>query len=328
MDQRIAWVTGAGGEIGHMLVPELLQRGYRVLAMDLKPLGAIQKLGAETAIGDILDESLLDRLFESHPPNAIFHLAAVLSGKSEQKPYFAHRVNVDGTCNLFEKTDACAVRQDTDIQFFFPSSIASYGLPDLAAKRAAGAVTEDEWDSPTRAYGCHKRYGEMFGTYLSRRAVSNGVKGIDFRVLRYPGLISADTLPSGGSSDFAPEMIHAAVHGNPYTCWVTEETRIPFMTMPDAVEATLQLMDTRRESLTRTIYNLRGFAPSAGELAAALTARFPSFQVTWQSDPEKQTTVDGWPEDVEDLRARADWGLSPRHDLELALDEYLIPALI
>ena len=328
MTERIAWVTGAGGEIGHALVPKMEGRGYRLVALDLKPLPALSARGVTTLSFDLLDFAALDTAFEDHPPHAVFHLAALLSGKSENDPFHAHRVNVDGSVALLERCEATARKIGRSIPFFFPSSIAAYGLPDAATKTLEGAIHEDRYDSPRRAYGCHKRYIELFGGYLARRSAREDRPGVDFRALRYPGLISAETTPTGGTSDFAPEMIHAAARGENYTCWVEREARLPFMTMPDAVRATMDFMIAERVDLTRTTYNLRGFAPSAHEWSEAIRLRLPEFKVDWRPDPARQAMIDGWPADVDDLRARADWGLAPEHDLDGALDRYLLPALL
>ena len=124
-----------------------------------------------------------------------------------------------------------------EVRFLFPSSIAVYGLPDAETKREAGSLKEWMWNTPTSIYGCNKLYCELVGNYLTRRAED----GFDFRAIRFPGLISAETIPSGGTSDFAPEMIHAAAKGVPYSCFVSEDSTLPFMTMPDAIAALVRL---------------------------------------------------------------------------------------
>src|SRR4051812_616261 len=137
---------------------------------------------------------------------------------------------------------------------------------------------------------------------------------VDFRSIRFPGLISADTLPSGGTSDYAPEMIHAAAEGKPYACFVRPDTRIPFMAMPDAVDAILRLVGAPRERLTREVYNIGAFAPSAGEVEAVVRAAFPRAEVTTRVDEKRQGIVDTWPADVDDAAARRDWGHAPAYD--------------
>jgi nucleoside-diphosphate-sugar epimerase len=159
------------------------------------------------------------------------------------------------------------------VVFLYPSSLAAHGLPDLETKRSAGRVDEDHWTNPTTMYGCNKLYCEHLGRYYARHykqlAAEPRAGRVDFRGLRFPGLISAHTMPSGGTSDFAPEMLHAAARGEAYACFVRPDTRIPFMAMPDAVEALLQLAEAPSQSLGRSVYNIRAFNPSAKRSASA-----------------------------------------------------------
>jgi nucleoside-diphosphate-sugar epimerase len=145
--------------------------------------------------------------------------------------------------------------------------------------------------------------------------------------VRFPGLISAVTVPSGGTSDYGPEMLHAAAKGEPYQCFVRPDTRIPFMAMPDGVDALLQLAAVPREQLTLTAYNIRAFNPSADEIREIVLKEFPSAEITYEVDRRRQGIVDSWPEEVEDSAARRDWGFMPKYDLNRAFDEYLMPAI-
>ena len=150
---------------------------------------------------------------------------------------------------------------------------------------------------------------------------------MDFRCVRFPGLISAETVPSGGTSDYAPEMIHAAAKGEPYACFVRPDTRIPFLAMPDGVEALMQLAHAPKERLTRTAYNVAAFNPSAEEIRHVVMKAFPSAQISWDADKKRQGIVDSWPADVDDTAARTDWGFAPRYDFDRAFSEYLIPRI-
>jgi nucleoside-diphosphate-sugar epimerase len=150
---------------------------------------------------------------------------------------------------------------------------------------------------------------------------------VDFRSVRFPGLISALTVPSGGTSDYAPEMIHAAAKGEPYACFVRPDTRIPFMAMPDGIGALLALAHAPKSHLTRTAYNLAAFNPSADEVRTEVIRAFPGAEITWQNDVKRQGIVDSWPADVDDSAARRDWGFAPRYDFERAFRDYLIPTI-
>jgi len=328
MSKPTALVTGARGEMGHLLVPELDRAGYDVVAVDLEPLaGDLASRCVESVAASILEIDTIRDLIRRRRPTRVFHLAAILSSKAERDPDLAHAVNVEGTVGLLRECRELALDIGGDVRFLFPSSIAVYGLPDAATKTRVGAVAEHEWTSPSAMYGCNKLYGEMFGAYWTARDRERGIPGVDFRCIRFPGLLSADTVPSGGTSDYGPEMIHAAARGLPYASFVAAETRLPFMTMPDAVGAFLRLADADPVDLTTRSYNVRAFAPSAEEFRDEILRHFPDARITYAPVAARQRIVDSWPSDVDDRRARADWGFAPVHDLRSAIDTYLMPAL-
>jgi nucleoside-diphosphate-sugar epimerase len=326
-------ITGANGEIGHGLVGSLAESAQvRIVALDLHaPDEAIRARCHRVVTGDIADIALLDTLVATYDFDTVYHLAALLSTKSERQPRLANRVNVDGTLNLLEMTVAQARQQERSIVFLYPSSVAVYGLPDPEAKGRAGKVREDEHCEPRTMYGINKLYCERLGRYYQlyyRQLDAHTTTGrLDFRALRFPGLISAATVPTGGTSDFAPEMLHAAAAGKPYASFVRADTRIPFMAMPDAVAALLALEAAPRDALSRQVYNVGSFNPSAGEVADRVRRAFPAARVTFEPDVKRQGIVDSWPVDVDDSAARADWGWSPAYDLDRAFDEYLVPAV-
>lgn len=331
--KRVVLITGARGEMGTGLVEQLSARGdCDILALDLQPLAPhLADKCLATMTGDILDARLLERLQSEYEIDTIFHLAAILSTRAEFSPRIAHDVNVQGTLNLLELAVEQSRWHGRRVRFLFPSSIAVYGVPDLEAKARAGKVGEDDFNAPTTMYGCNKLYCEQLGRYYAHHyrqlAVDDQPKGVDFRSIRFPGLISADTLPSGGTSDFAPEMIHAAAKGEPYACFVREDTRIPFMAMPDAIDALLKLGDAEEDALRTHVYNIGAFAPTAGEVAERVRAAFPGCELSFEPDTRRQGIVDSWPEDVNDSPAREDWGLAPNYDLDAAFDDYLIPRI-
>jgi nucleoside-diphosphate-sugar epimerase len=174
-------------------------------------------------------------------------------------------------------------------------------------------------------------YCELLGRYYARhykQLAAEPLSGkVDFRAVRFPGLISAVTVPSGGTSDYAPEMIHAAAKGEPYACFVRPDTRIPFMAMPDGVEVLMRLAAAPRANLTRTAYNVGAFNPSADEVRDVVLKAFPNAQISYQNDVKRQGIVDSWPADVDDSAARADWGWAPEYDFDRAFSEYLIPTI-
>jgi len=329
----VVLITGAGGEIGHGLITRLAGQSERaVVTLDVARLDASIAARVDREItGSILDRSLIERILAEFQVELIFHLAALLSTRSEFTPMAAHEVNVGGTLNLLEFAQHEAESHGRPVIFMYPSSIAAYGLPSLETKNAAGKVTEDQWMHPTTMYGCNKLYCEQLGRYYAKHykqlAAEPASGKVDFRCVRFPGLISAATVPSGGTSDYAPEMIHAAAKGEAYACFVRPDTRIPFMAMPDGVEALLRLAAAPRNRLTRTEYNVAAFSPSADEVRATVLQAFPGAQISWQTDTKRQGIVDSWPADVDDSAARRDWGFAPRYDQARAFSEYLVPRI-
>jgi threonine 3-dehydrogenase len=325
-------VTGAGGEIGHGLISRLAATGRPIVTIDLAPLEpSLSRLVRREFTGSITDTRLLERVLAEFEIDRVFHLAALLSTRSEFTPVTAHEVNVEGTLNLLEFAHHEGESHGRPVTFVYPSSIAAYGLPDLETKTRSGRIGELEWNTPITMYGCNKLYCEHLGRYYTHHykqlAAEAPARRVDFRCVRFPGLISALTVPSGGTSDFAPEMIHAAARGEAYACFVRPDTRIPFMAMPDAIDALLRLSAAPRARLTRTAYNLSAFSPAAQDIHDAVTAAFPQSNISWQVDEKRQAIVDSWPADVDDSAARADWGFSPAFDFETAFRDYLIPTI-
>jgi nucleoside-diphosphate-sugar epimerase len=287
-------ITGANGEMGHGLIERLAEAGREsIIAIDVRPIDeSIRHKCTVTHAGDILDTRLLERLQSEYEIHNIYHLAALLSTRAEFTPEAAHRVNVEGTMLLLKLAIEQSRWHGTPVKFLFPSSIAVYGLPDVAAKKRAGKVKEPQWNAPITMYGCNKLYCEHLGRYYSTHyrqlAADAETGGVDFRAIRFPGLISAVTVPSGGTSDYAPEMLHAAAQSRPYACFVREDVRIPFMAMPDAITALLKLQSSPREKLNQLVYNIGAFNPSAGEIRSVVQAAFPRAEITFRPDDKRQ----------------------------------------
>jgi threonine 3-dehydrogenase len=332
MRKPVVFITGAGGEIGHGLISRLAEHGRPIVSLDLAPLDStLSGLVQREFLGSILDTGLLERILSEFEVDLIFHLAALLSTRSEFTPTRAHQVNVEGTLTLLEFAQKEAESHGRPVKFLYPSSVAAYGLPDRDTKERELAVAEDDYNHPTTMYGANKLYVEHLGHYYARfykQLAAEPLSGkVDFRSVRFPGLISAVTVPSGGTSDYAPEMIHAAARGEPYACFVRPDTRIPFMAMPDGVEALIRLADAPADRLTRTAYNVAAFNPSADEIRQIVIRAFPGARITYEIDAKRQGIVDTWPAGVDDSAARRDWGFAPAFDLERAFSEYLIPTI-
>jgi nucleoside-diphosphate-sugar epimerase len=333
MRKHVTLITGAGGEIGHGLIERLTADGdSAIITIDLQHLERRLASKVEKEYqGSILETHLLERILSEYEVERIYHLAAILSTRAEFTPVTGHQVNVEGTLKLLDFAQAQGESHGRAVVFLYPSSIAAYGLPDLETKATAGAVRECEWNHPTTMYGCNKLYCEHLGRYFARhykQLAAESLSGkVDFRAIRFPGLISAVTVPSGGTSDFAPEMVHAAARGESYACFVRPDTRIPFMVMPDAVDALVRLAKAESSVLGQGVYNITAFNPSAEEIRSLVLEGFPEADITFDPDLKRQAIVDSWPADVDDSAARSDWELAPRYDLESGFADYLIPRI-
>ena len=331
MRRPVVCVTGAGGEIGHALIARLAASGRDVVTIDVAPLEpSLGRHVRRAFVGSVTDQAIFERVLAEFEVDLIVHLAALLSTRSEFTPASAHDVNVNGTLRVLEFAQQQGLSHGRMVTVVYPSSIAAYGLPDFETKTRVGRVKEDDWNTPRTMYGCNKLYCEHLGRYYSRhyqQLATDVTPRVDFRSVRFPGLISAITLPAGGTSDYAPEMIHAAAAGQSYRCFVRPDTQIPFMAMPDAIEALLALAAAPRTALTRTTYNLSAFSTTAEEIRRVTLEAFPDAEITWAVDGKRQAIVDSWPADVDDSAARRDWGFAPQYDRGRAFDEYLIPTV-
>lgn len=333
MRKPVILITGANGEIGHGLIEYFRTSDtHDIVALDLKPLDAsLDGPNLRSMQGDILDDHVMKRIVSEFEIHVIYHLAAMLSTRAEYTPDVAHDVNVNGTLNLLKLATEQARWHGTPVKFIFPSSIAVYGLPDVNTKAKAGRIRERDWNVPTTMYGCNKLYCEQLGRYYSdhfrQLAADHSPSGVDFRALRFPGLISAKTMPAGGTSDFAPEMLHAAAQGEPYVCFVDETARIPFMAMPDAIKALVDLAHAESSRLSRRVYNVSSFSLSAGEVRDLVLQAFPNADITFVADRARNNIVDSWPADVDDSAATRDWGWQPDYDVRRAFEDYLAPTI-
>jgi nucleoside-diphosphate-sugar epimerase len=329
MRKKVILITGASGEIGQALVKSLVtQIAMPIITLDIAPLPEDIHSQVIALQGDIMDKSLLSRLVSEYEVDTIYHLAALLSTRSEFTPEAAHRVNVEGTLGLLNLAAEQSEWRSEPVKFIFPSSIAAYGLPDLDTKASYARVREWEWNNPRTMYGCNKLYCEQLGIYFSkyyRQLAAERPVMLDFRCLRFPGLISAFTVPSGGTSDYGPEMLHNAAQEKPYACFVREDVRIPFMVMPDAVKSLLMLTNAPRSSVAHCVYNVTSFSLSASEFRDWVLKFFPKAVITFEPDIKRQEIVDSWPADLDDSAARRNWNWQPDYDIHRSFDEYLVP---
>ena len=319
--------------MGHGLITALHKRNnVNIVALDLNTLDdSISEFANEEIIGNILDQSLVEQLNGEYEFDTIYHLAALLSTRAEFSPQSAHDVNVGGTLNLLNLAIEQGRSQGKSVKFFFPSSIAVYGFSGLDEKNNSGSLKENSFRNPTTMYGCNKLYCEHLGNYYAKNYQRLGAEKhqrfIDFRSIRFPGVISSKTIPTGGTSDYIPEMLHAVAKGEPYNCFVRVDTQIPFITMPDAIFAITTLMNTSEVNISRTVYNIRSFAPTAGEFRQKVLEYFPNAKIGFQVMEKRQKMVDSWPADTDDDMAKIDWNWKPTHNLDSGMKDYLVPDL-
>ena len=323
-------VTGANGEIGHGLLTELHKKGYLIVAIDINALDRrlypfIKKFHKVNITSSIT----LEKIFQKYNFSSIFHLAAVLSTGGEKNPELAHTVNVEGTFNLLSLANKYARRNNQVIKFIYPSTIAVYGMGSIKAKNQSIKVKENEYLKPITMYGINKLYCENLGNYFSTYYSQLNAKNlfIDFRSVRFPGIISADTIPSGGTSDYGPEMLHSAAQGKDYECFVRPDTTIPFMAMDDAVEILYKLLTAPKENLSQNVYEVSGFSVSAKEIEDEVKLAFPDAKVSYKINEVRQKIVDSWPKEVGSEKAIADWGYDLKYDFKSTFTNYLIPKI-
>lgn len=296
-------VTGATGQIGSVLTPALRDRygnGNVIAAGHVsRPCEAVAESGPCVML-DVREIRSLEAIIREHSIDTVFHLAAVLSAVAEENPQHAWDVNMNGLRNVLEcaRQAGCAV--------FFPSSIGAFGPGTPRVN-----TPQDTIQRPQTMYGITKIAGELLCDYYFSRY------GLDTRGLRYPGLISYETLPGGGTTDYAVEIFYGALTEGRYTCFLKEDTRLDMMYMPDAVRAAMELMETSRERLLhRNAFNITAMAVTPGDLYTEIRRRFPEFSMDVEVDPLRQAIADGWPRHVDDSAARREWGWKEAFDLE------------
>ncbi len=295
-------VTGAVGQIGSELTLALRERygADNVVATGrkTKPTPALRDSGPFYFI-DVGRRNTLEEVVRKHDIDTIVHMAAILSATGEQNPQLCWHVNMDGTINVLE----CA-RDHEMAQVLIPSSIAAFGPGTPLENTPQETVLR-----PTTMYGVTKVAGELVCDYYVNKY------GLDVRGLRYPGIISSETLPGGGTTDYAVAIYYEAVEHGRYTCFVREDTRLPMMYMPDCLKATMDLMAAPFDELVHhSDFNLGSMSFSAGELAAEIAKHVPGFECAYEPD-FRQAIADSWPSSIDDSAAREEWGWEPSYDL-------------
>ena len=302
-------VVGAAGQIGTELVLALREKnGYdRVIASDIldKPTDSLASGPYEKI--DVLDKQRLFDVIKKYNISEVYHLAALLSATAEQKPALGWDLNINGLSNVLD------LARDGHIKrIFWPSSIAVFGPHTPKIKTPQRTIME-----PTTVYGITKVAGESWCEYYNKRY------GTDVRSIRYPGIIGYKSNPGGGTTDYAVHIFHAAIESGKYDCFLSEEAALPMMYMPDAIKATLEIMDAPSADIKiRTSYNISGMSFTPDVLADAIRKHIPKFEITYHPD-YRDGIAKSWPSSIDDSFAREHWGWKPDYDLEKLVEEML-----
>ena len=327
--KEVILITGACGEVGKSMTNFLSSNpDLEIIATGLTKSPTFASPSVKYYRGDITDPVLLTTILENHTVTSIFHFASILSSGCERNPSLGHKTNVEGGFNVLEFARKSSKKAKSRVKVIFPSTIAVYGLtPD----QKKSPTKESEGLTPITIYGAMKIHMERLGDYFSTNygmLVDPADRAfIDFRAVRFPGLLCSNTIPTGGTSDYGAEMLHAAAQGLAYNCFVRPDSILPFMTMPDAIRALIGLWQAPAESLTQRVYNVHGFSASAEELRLETLKHFPKAAIGFEVTPGRQQIVDSWPFAIDDSAARKDWDWNPKYNLEHAFAEYLVPGL-
>ncbi|MES2070456.1 MAG: NAD-dependent epimerase/dehydratase family protein [Pseudomonadota bacterium] len=304
-------VIGANGQIGSELVDALAAKygADNVVAADISPRSLY---GAKVyEVVDVLDNSRLAQIAEQYQITQVYQLAAMLSATGEQAPLKAWTLNMDGLLNILELARIRGL-EGKPLQVFWPSSIAAFG-PNTPAEQTPQLTVMD----PSTIYGISKLAGERLCEYYFQKY------GVDVRSIRYPGIISYKSPPGGGTTDYAIAIFHAALRGESYPCFLSAETTLPMIYMPDAIRATISLMAAPAAKLSvRSAYNVAGLSFNPRQLALAIKQNLPAFDIHYQPD-SRQDIADSWPDSLDDSVARAEWGWQAEVDLQELVTDML-----
>ena len=300
-NMRHILITGSTGQIGSGLTVELRKRfgSQNVIATGHKRRPAGELASGPFEFLDLSKEEEIAALVRQHEIDTIFHLAAILSVKGEEDPLTAWNVNMSTLVNVLE-----AARKEKVAKVFWPSSIAVFG-PSSPHQNAP----QETILRPTTIYGVTKVSGELLCDYYFRKF------GLDVRSVRYPGIISSETLPGGGTTDYAVAIFYEAIRAGRYTSFVRKDTVLPMLYMPDCIDAAIKIMTAEADRVRRHDgYNLNGMSFSAGELADEISRYVPGFECTYEPD-QRQKIADSWPDSVDGSAAFNDWGWKPTYDI-------------
>jgi threonine 3-dehydrogenase len=292
-------ITGANGQIGSVLLPKL----QNIFGESCVVASDIYKKDDNIGVFEILNTNNyqdIEHIIQKHKISQIYHLAAILSANGEKNPKMAWDVNMNSFLNILE-----AARKHNIDKVFFPSSIAVFG-----SNLPSNNIPQHAILNPATIYGVSKVAGENLAQYYFLKY------GLDVRSIRYPGIIGYQSLPGGGTTDYAVEIYHKAILDSNFQCFLESNTQLPMIYMDDAIKATIKIMNAPSESITvRTSYNLSGMSFAPSEIYNSIKKYYPKFKISYVPD-FRQSIADSWPKSIDDSKAREDWGWSPDYNLE------------
>ncbi len=303
-------VLGAAGQIGTDLVMRLRKDigSDRVIASDVKQIGGELRESGPFVIADVLDFNTISRIIDQHQVKEVYLLAALLSATAEQKPKLAWKLNMEGLFNVLD-----IAKEKKGMKVFWPSSIAVFGPTTPRDQTPQHTVME-----PTTIYGVSKQAGERWCEYYNHKF------NVDVRSLRYPGLISYKSPPGGGTTDYAVDIYHQALEKGKYTCFLKPGTVLPMMYMPDAMDATINIMGADADKIRiRSSYNVGAISFDPEQIANEIKKHIPNFTIDYAPD-FRQAIADSWPRSIDDSSARQDWGWGEKFNLASMTEDMLM----
>lgn len=291
-------IVGSQGQIGLELTQELraIYGNDNVIASDVK---APEQSNGPFETLDVMDKNRLDEIFKKHNVTQVYLLAALLSATAEKNPRFAWDLNMEGLFNVLN-----AAKEGVLKKVYWPSSIAVFGPTTPKKNTPQYTVME-----PNTIYGISKQAGERYCEYYHQKY------GVDVRSIRYPGLIGYKSAPGGGTTDYAVHIYHEALKNKKYECFLSADTELPMMYMPDALKATINLMEAPAEQVKiRSSYNVAGMSFNPEEIAGEIRKHIPEFTISYNPD-FRQAIANSWPQSIDDTQAREHWGWKPQYDL-------------
>lgn len=297
-------ITGALGQIGKILTGALSERygADQVVISDINKETDLQNPFEHL---DVTNRSRLLEIVKNHEITQVYHLAALLSASGEKNISLTWKINFDGYINVLEVARECKLDR-----VFYPSTIAVYGT-DFDVTN----TPQNAYRNPTTMYGISKVAGESWSQYYWDKY------SLDVRSIRYPGIIGHASMPGGGTTDYAVDIFHQALDKGSYTCFLAPETRLPMIYMADAIRATLELMQAPVDDISiRNGYNIQGLSFSPAELAEEIKQHIPDFEINYEPD-ERQIIAESWPQQMDDQKARQDWGWKENYNLKLLVSD-------